>query len=384
MRTVGELKDGVAGLLSGTNLDNVTALNKCFERAARKLLNKADVPEANVRQAITLYDSVFDYLGDERLFGGALVDLRPQGNSRTFLDTVAKRPVADFDQGKHFLPSGYDVAFEWKKGTPIVRIATPKPFPRSMLDTMKETTGWTAAGSASALNQDRTTYYDASSSLRFTLTGSSTGTLTKTLSTALNLELYEDVAVAFLALRLPDGATASTLTSIALRLGSSASAYDQVTATQGFLGAWTAGEWLLVAFDFSGATSTGTPDWTALDYVDVRLAHTATLTNVRVGGLWLSLPSPHEFIFQTAAIFLQSGALVSAIVNDDTQIVLSDAAYVLYEHECALGVAVQQVMDKKAASLRAMLYGGEDKMGLYDQYRSDNPSDEVRTVGSYY
>jgi hypothetical protein len=383
MFTVGALKDGVTGLLSGTNLDTVTGLNKALERAARKLAQKADVPEASGIQQITLYDGVFDYLADTNIFGNSIVDLAPQGVTRSYLDDVVKQPKAYFDRTKLYCPSGYQVTFKHNKGVPMVRIATPKPLPRVTLDSMKETTDWTAAGSTSALTQDKTVFYESPSSLKFTLTGSSTGTLTKTI-TEVDISSYEDVGVAFLAIRIPDGATATNLTSIALRLGSSASVYDEVSDTEGFLGAWTAGEWLLVAFDFSGATSTGTPDWEKIDYAQVRLAHSGTLTNFRVGGLWIALPSPHEFLYQTAAIFLNDGTLNKTITDDDDEIILNDAAYILYEHECALGIALQKTMSKKASELRAILYGGEDRMGLYDQYRANNPSEQLRQVGSYY
>lgn len=248
---------------------------------------------------------------------------------------------------------------------------------------MKETTDWTAAGSASALTQDKTVFYESPSSLKFTLTGASTGTLTKAI-TSVDLSTYEDVGVAFLAIRIPSGATASDLTSIQLKIGSSSTAYNDVTSTAGFLAAWTAGDWLLVSFDFSGASETGTPDWSAIDYVQVSIVHASTMTNFRVGGLWIALPSPHELLYQSSAIFLVSGTQNKTITNDDDQIVLSEPAFLLYEHECALAIAIQKTMHKKAAELRAILYGGEDKMGLYDQYRSDNPSQELRTVGSYY
>ena len=383
MYTVAQLKESVSGLLSGTDLDNVTNLNGALERAARKLAQKADVPEATARQSITLYDGVYTYTAPTNIFGGALIDLRPQGVARTSLDEVRKQPIALFDQQKHLLPSGYAVTLEHTKGTPLLRVTTPKPMPRVIIDTMKETTGWTAGGSLGSLAQDLTVYYEYPASLRFTLTGSSTGTLTKTIS-SLSIATYEDVAVGFLAIRIPDGATASNLTSVAVRLGSDSSNYDEVTATTGFLEAFKAGDWMLIALDFSGATSTGTPDWTALDYLQVRLAHSGTFTNFRVGGFWLALPSPHELIYQTPAIFLVGSTLNKTITNDEDQIILNDAAYLLYEHECALQIAVQQRNDDQIAQLRAILYGGEDDLGLYEQYRADNPSNELREIGNYY
>lgn len=381
-RTVGALKDAVAGLLTGTNLNNVVALDESIERAARTLLQKADVPEASGIQQITLYDGVFDYEADDTIFGGAVTDLRPQGNSRTFLDYAYKLPVAQFDRTKGYLPNGVSLTFEYKKGTPVVRIDSARTTPRAILDPMTDDSGWVAAGSASGLTEDQTVYYNTPASLRFLLTGSSTGTLTKTISTQ-DLSDYEDVGVAFLAIRIPDGATATNLTSVAIRLGSSSSAYDLVTSTTGYLGAWVAGEWLLVALDFSTATSTGTPDWNNIAYVQIRLAHTATFTNFRVGGLWISLPTPYELHFQSAAIFMASGSNPSrTITNDNDEIILSDPAYTLFEFETAVAIADQAAGSKPSA--HGIRYKKKLDEELYPRYAANNPSQQIRQTGNYY
>ena len=377
MFNIGQLKDGVSGLLQGLDLNNVTGLNKALERAARTLVQKADIPEASAKQAITLYDEVYDYAAPTNIFGGSLIDFRPQGNSRNSNDYVYKKGIEQFDRTKALFPNGYMLTFENNKGVGIVRVASPKPSARVILDNMDVITDWTAAGSASGLAKDETVYYNSPSSLRFTLTGSDTGTLTKAIN-QIDIDTYEDVCIGFLAIRTP---SITNLTSISVRVGSSASAYDEVSDTDGFLGAFTVDEWLLVAFDFSGATSTGTPDWNAIDYVQIRVAHTGTITNFRVGGFWLALPSPHEMIYQTAAIFLRSGALSKTITDDTDEITLNDAAYNLYEHECAITIAEQA----SGGNLDGVALGYKNKLKneLYPQYISDNPSEEIRSIGSY-
>lgn len=392
MKTVGELKDSVAGLLQGTNLNNITNLNGALERAARTLTQQVDIPESSGREAITLYDGVFDYLAPTTIFGGALVDLRPQGVSRSPLDYVYKKPVELFDRTKHLLPNGYMITFESNKGVRLMRVSTPKPFPRVILDQMNDDTNWVAGGSASGLNTDETVYYQSPASLRFTLTGASLGTLTKNLPNALNIPTYEDVAVGFLAIRTP---SIANLTSVAVRVGSSASAYDEVSETVGFLGAFQVDEWLLVAFDFSASTSTGGPDWTAIDYLQVRVTHSGTITNFRVGGFFLALPSPHEVLFQSAAVFLHTdNTLSNTIVNDEDQIILADAAYTLYEFESAISVSEQSNGGNPTGvsqSYHSKLYGpmmrkgmSTSELGLYALYKANNPSEQMRMVGSWY
>lgn len=388
LHTVAQLKDGVSGLLSGVDLNNVDNLDGALERAARTLVQKADVPEASGVQNITLYNGVYDYACDTRVFGTAITDIRPQGVSRNVADFVYKNPPEQFDRTKGYLSNGTRTTFEYSNGVPIIRIVSTQTIAKVNVDTMGSDDGWTAAGSASNLTEDTAVYYNQPASLRFTLTGSSAGTLTKTLTSSLDISGYEDVGVAFLAIQIPTGSTASDLTSIALKLGSDSSNYDSVSETEGFLGAWVSGEWLLVAYDFSGATSTGTPDWSAIDYVQITLNHTATFTNFRVGGLWISQPCQAQILYQSAAIFKAgSSNTTTTITNDDDVIILNDPAYTIYEIESARSVLQQTGASESSAVMQGFftqLHGSGEDVGLYAHFRGDNPSQELRMIGSYY
>lgn len=388
LKTVSQLKDSVAGILSGIDLSNVDNLNGALERAARVLVQRADVPEASGIQNIVLYSGVFDYACDTRIFGTAITDIRPQGISRPPSDYVYKRPGEQFDRTKGFLSNGTMATFEFFNGQPIIRIVSKIPQQQVIIDQTNSTTGWVAAGSASGITQDTAVYYQSPASLRFTLTGSSSGTLAKTLVNPINISSYEDVGVAFLAIRIPDGATSTHLTSIVLKLGSDSGNYNNVSETEGFLGSWVSGEWLLVAFDFAGAGQTGTPDWNAIDYVQITFNHTSTLINFRIGGLWISQPSPTQILFQSAAIFKASGAEASTdITSNDDQIILNNPAYTLYEYESAVAI-LEQVggasADSAIANINKKLNGSGNDIGLYAFFRGDNPSQELRTVGNYY
>lgn len=395
LKTVFQLKNSVAGLLSGIDLGNVDDLNGCLERAVSTFLQLADVPEASGIQNITLYSGVFDYACDQRIFGTTINDIRPQGISRSPADYVLKLNQDDFDRTKNlFYPSGTQSTFQYQNGVPIIRIVAPFPVQQVNIDQMSATTGWVAAGTASNLNQDVTSFYQSPASLRFNL-GIGTGTLTKTLTSPLDMSNYEDVGVAFLAIEIPPGATATDLTSISLKLGSDSGDYNSVSETEGFLGAWIAGEWLLVAFDFSSASETGAPDWSAIDYVQVSLIGSSASTNFRVGGLFMSLPSQAQVLYQSAAVFLATGTTspATAISADTDTIIFSDPAYNIYLFESALAVLQNTgagASDATSIKINGILHGVRARngvmvqAGLYDMYRGDNPSQELRTTGSYY
>ncbi len=109
----------------------------------------------------------------------------------------------------------------------------------------------------------------------------------------------------------------------------------------------------------------------------------------------MSLPTPAQILYQSAAIFLPVNSSVASttISSDDDTIILNDPAYNLYQFESAYAV-LQNVgasaSDATSIKINSILHGvrarngGIIELGLYDLFRGDNPSQELRTLGSYY
>lgn len=388
LKTVSQYKDGVSAILSGLNLNSVSDLNGTLERAARTLVQKADIPEASGVQNITLYSGVFDYECNENIFGTAINDVRPQGVSRAPWDSTTKVFGQQFDRYKRYNQRQTVTTFEYQNGTPIIRINTPLPNQNATIDPMTSVGNWVVAGTASGLTQDMAVYYQSPASLRYSVTVGA-GTLTETLSSSVDLSSYEDVGVAFLANYIQSGS--SNLTSITLKIGSDSTNYNSVTATVPFIGTFTDNLWQLVAFDFSTASQTGAPDWSNIQYVQVTDNATGTITNIRVGDLFISQPTPSQILYNTAAIFLPTGSstpLTTITANTD-QIILNDPAYNLYLYEGALAILENTSGgegDAMTERINRKLNGdGTDKnIGLYGMFRGDNPSQEIRQTQSYY
>lgn len=385
LRTVQQLKQSVAGLLTGVNLDNITNLDTALSRAARYVAQKVDAPEATGRESITLYGGVYYYEAPEILFGTAVNLIRPQGNVPAQNLYSYKVPMDGFTRGKFNLPNGYMLDLEYNKGQGIIGISSGVVIPQLIITPMSDAADFTAAGSASGIVTDNVNFYNPPAAIRFTLTGTSTGTITTNLSNPIDGSDYEGYGVGFLAIQIPTGYTASNITDVTVRLGSSSTNYASVSETEGFLGTFVAGEWLLVAYDFASASNTGTPDWSALDYLQVRIAHTGTAINFRLGGFWLSFPSLNEIIFQTAAIFKNSAGVLSQEIGDDNDlIILNDAAFSILELECAKTLSLQQSGGQYTAQIKGfddILLGDN---GLYTRYSANNPSQQLRTIDSYY
>lgn len=390
---VSKLKTGVSGLLSGINIKNVTDPNGAIERAVRILVQKATVPETEGRQSITLYSGVYDYLAPTTIFGGQFVDLRPQGDSRNLMDFVYKKGTVTFDRTKHTTTNGYTVTFEYRQGIGIMRVSQRKAIPSINLDPMNALTGWVAGGNATGLALDSTVFYNSPSSLRFNLGTGSNGYIEKTLQQSVDITGYNGVAMAFLSVYLP---SAAPISSIGVRIGSDANNYFDVSSTKGFLGAFQAGDFLLIALDLSLATTVLAPVITKIKYVRCYINSNGTaLPNVRFGGLFLSLPSPHTLIFESTAMFIANtpGALPSQFITNDTdQIIIGDGAYTLLEHEAAITIALSSgssLAGAKIGTIQALLNGARTKtgtvvtLGLYDIYRGQNPDPAVKEAGNW-
>lgn len=392
--SISQLKESVSSILSGIDLNNVSDLYGAFEAADRTLVQQADIPEASGIQNITLYAGVIDYPCDTKIFGTAINDIRPQGVSRWPGDFVFKMFADDFDRNKIWgLQNSTMATFQYNKGTPLIRIVSTYVRQEIILDPMTALNNWTAGGGASGLALDSTVFYQAPASLRFNLGASaSPGYISETLQSSLDLNGYQGVGVIFLAVEVPDG---DAITSFTVRIGTDSSNYYEVTNTEGFLGAFPSGEWFLVDFDLAGATTVGSPNISNINYLDVITNYNGTAqNNVRMGGLWISLPNLFQILFQSPAIFLSTqGTVSSTITGVDDQIILNEAAYNIYLYECAEEVLRRTggaLADSRMGDLHDKLHGRRARNGttvepgLYDIYRGDNPSQELRTAGNWY
>ena len=388
-RTVGALKDGVAGLLTRKNLNSVSNLYNALERAFRTFQQKAPVAEAMTSLLVTLYDGVTSYTAPSPIFGSSVKDIRPVGQTRWVDDMVYRQSGEDFDRSKNYGTDGYSVSFETESGLNIMRLATRFTTPKIVLDPMSDITHWTMGGTLSGLAVDQSYLYMNPASLRMNLTGAGSGYIERTLNQKVDLTKYIGVAQVFLALEIP----VTSLSAVELRLGSDASNYYVVSANQGMLGAWSTNDFLDTPFDLSVATKVGNPVVTAIDYVRLTFSTVGTINNLRCGYLWTSLPSQHKVMFTTTGIF-KHGSAISNFITDDTDVILlNDSAYNLYEHECAITVGLQEggtLGEGLINTINSILNGARARngaviqLGLYDKFKADNPSEEIRMIGNWY
>lgn len=400
-RTIAQHDTRIAALITGIDLNDVSDKDGAYSQAARDFVQRAKPPEAVGRFPLSIYSGVFDYPVNTEdaaaLFDSKLVDLRPQGVSRGYQDFASGQIIQDFDRTKAYGTLGYRFAIEYVNGVPILRIAAKRPFQQLFIDQMNQVGNWKVGGTASTLAQDITDYYAIPGSLRFNLAAGanpSQGYIEETLSFPVDLSAYQNASMVFLAVQLPSG---TDISSIAIRIGTNATNYFEVSGTQAFVyGNFIAGNWFLIGVPIAPATTVGTVNYKSIQYARVTCNYNGTAQfNVRMGGLWVALPNPVEVLYQTAGVFLSktTGLLSQTIDSQEDTIILNDAAYNLFLYECAIQILLQSggsLGTGLVGNYQAKLNGARTRtgaiieLGLYDLYRADNPTQELNNLGNWY
>lgn len=389
---VSDLKNSIRGILTGLNTNNISDFYGKLQRTATTILMKGDIPEMSDRYALELYDGVFDYTPPPTLFGSLVQDVRPQGISRiSRLDIPYKKPIVDFDLMKQRMRNGAMITFEQRGMAQIMRLAQTRTQPKVDLGSVSILGGWVAGGAAAGLALDQTVYYEFPSSLRFNLASAPSGGLgyIETSINEVDLTAYEGVGVVFVAIQLPTGASVD-VSSIGVHVGNNNANYWDVSATEGFLGAWQDNDFLLIALDLADAETSGSVTTTGIAYVRVYLNYTsvAQISNVRVGGIWVSLPTPYEILFETTAIFVPNGSTTPkrTVTADTDTLILGDAAYQLYSYELSREIALGKggtLASGLIGAIDLVLEGNAAKIGLWNKFRQDNPNQTLKQVGTW-
>lgn len=127
---------------------------------------------------------------------------------------------------------------------------------------------WTASGAISDLTDDSYEYFDLSSSVKFTYSGTN-GTVTITGISARDLTAYQDRSSIYWNAR-SDSWTGWT--SMTLKLGSDASNYYTASVTSDYLSEDpVADRWTKFKIAWSSLTSVGTPVITGIDYIQLQV-----------------------------------------------------------------------------------------------------------------
>lgn len=386
MKTIGQIKTTITTKLHGTTLNKIGDFYTLCRDTAELVLARLDPQETSRKASLTnaVYDNVYDYSLPSDF--KAPIDIKKQAQSPTdYNNSLSRTYTRQFNNQKH----DNQFAIIWRDAVQFLRFSKYEnaPVVIDKADSLTENGTWSIGDNGSALELDTQNYVSGIGSLKATV--SSPG----------------------------------AIVNIILRIGNDSSNYLSKTITTGHFEAFMAG-WNLCRFDLSSATTVGTVDMENIDYVRVTVTYNTSqtayyektlteavdlsenydsdgsvflyfflnsitsLTTIRLDNITANLGTLYDIDYYSSYMFRNSsGTWIESPTTDTDYINLSPVSYKIFEAEmCRL--ITQQVQGAMGAFDFAywdkVLEGGGDKLGLYDQYLQQFPSERVEGQTDYY
>lgn len=379
-------KQDITGIMHGTTLNQIQNINGVINRACRKLLLDVDPQETKRTVPITnpLYDQVYDYAIPSDLKGNCVIDIKPQVQ-RTLMDNFQQQYNKDFDLSKAFtLQDGFTINFNGSVKT--IRINATnlnQGITINGVDSITSNGTWVASGDASTLTNDTINNAAGSGAIKFNLAASgSQGLLTNSTMSAVDMTAHEDVSSLFYYVYLQ---TASVFTSVRLRWGSDSTNYWESTATTDSQGNAFVNGWNLIQANWSSATQTGSPDVTAVDYVQVAYNYNGTAqTGCELDNIVSRLGTIYNIEYYSKYLFRDSitSAFQETVTDDSNLINLDTESYNLLLYQTAFLIA-QQMQGQDALRFDANYWGNQYNEVL-SKYKARYKSEITKPRTQYY
>jgi len=377
-------KSDLTGIVHGTTLNQITNLNGLFNRAARQLLQDLD-PAETIRYSLIgpVFDQVFDYSCPIDLKGTKIIDIAPQVNrlGNVFLS----RYNQDFDIAKTFsLQDLFTITYNGSiKVLKLNFSQAPSPIVVDTMSSITDNGTYSVSGGGANLSVDSQNFVVGGSSLKFDLSlGQSTGYVQNTTLTTVDLTDTLNEGTQFLWVYLPN---ASSVTAIELRWGSSTSNYYSLSVTTTQSGTAFQNGWNLLSFNWSSASTTGTPVITDINFVRVTFSYDSTLqTGVHVNGLTSQLGSLLNVEYYSECLFRDSLTLAfQATVTDDSNLInLELDSYNIYLNQLSYLVC-QQLQGSDAQGFDAGFFLTSYQEGI-KKYKAMYKGQVQKPQSNYY
>lgn len=289
------LQEELEGMMHGTTLNQVTNIEGCFNRAARRVLADVDPQETKIVSEFgKVYDGVWDYPLTVDVKGNKIIDLFPQAN-RTPRDNFGQVYNKDFDLWKSFslVP---DFTPRYAGAVRTIRINATNLLTGILLNAADgyNTNGtWTAVQNVSDVDTNNQYMTDgAAGAVSFSLdqTGipASVAIIRNTTMGEIDLSNHFNNADEFFNFYVPDVAG---MTSIRYLFGTDTNNYyDSGALTTDQLGNTFGNGWNFMKEGWSSFTTVGAPDPSSISYIEIQITYDGTLqTNFLLNQFWSRL-----------------------------------------------------------------------------------------------
>lgn len=382
---VQDLKNDLNAAFHGTTANQIQNYDGAINRAARQLLLDID-PQETKRQVEfvgPIFNTVYDYPLASDVKGNKIIDIYPQVQ-RIPQDIWTQAYNQAFDVAKQNIFSMADMfTINFNSSLKTIRINAPFLNPPTIVNQIEGISlngTWAVGGTASNLAVNNTNFAQGAGSLQFDVT-SGAAYLENSTMTAVDLHLQVNQAYFFVWVYVPTG---STLTSVNLRIGSDASDYYTLTATQTQQATSFVNGWNLVQFPWASMSTVGTPNSSALDYSRITLNVTGTMTGCLLNGLDAILGTILSYSYYSKFLFRDAitGAYQETVTDDSNLINLDTESFNLLTNLSGYYIA-QQIQ-----GLDATFFDGSFFKQAYDagvlRYKSIYKSELQKPQSTYY
>lgn len=384
--SIAKLKDDLTGIGHGTTTDKVRNPDRMINRAARELLLDID-PQETIRIApmdAPLFDRVYDYAAPSDLKGVSIIDIRPQV-ARNSNNNPAQTYSRNFDLVKNNATYPlFNIQFDSSVKT--INYTSGLLSPTVLVNgaiSLSDNGTWSGTN-ISSLENDSVNYVYGNGSIKFSIDAAgnpTTATLECTGMSAVDLTRDYNQGAEFVYVYLSDP---TSVTSITYRWGSSNANYYSRAVTAQFDGTSFQTGWNLLKYEWDGATVTGAPVYTAIDYIALVFLTDGTVqNNVRVNNFTSKLGSIYDLVYYSKFLFRDSitGAYKEEISSDEDLVNLDTETYNLLTNKCA--VLMAQQMQGEDSSFDYTFFEKRYQEAL-DKYKLRYKSQIIKPKQPYY
>jgi hypothetical protein len=388
MITVATFKTKVAPKLHGTTLAKVAGVYEKMAEAGGNLFSFVKpytvIKRARIENAI--YDKVFNYACEDDCEVNGILDIRPVGE-RSTKDSLQGSFSQQFDIKK----KENTFVVEYINGVKTLRLSKILT-PRSILSEMDSLTiGQTITGSGDVTNLDLD-YQDhisGSSAVSFDLTGATgQGVIDITLANSIDLSTLEGMGAMFAWLKFP---LSTALTSVRLRFGSNSTNYIEQTVSTAHDRPFESQAWVLLKQLFSSSTTTGTPDYTAIQYIQIAINYTAgtARADIKLDNITASLGEAWEVVYYSNRLFTDSTSTVwKEVPTSDTDIIRLDGSLDANTYLYLFMQTLQQEIKGKNMTTDFSFFktqlGNGEETGLLYEMKQKYPDQTIKRQVDYY
>ncbi len=375
----------MVGVLHGTTLNQIQNLDGVINRAARQLLLDLDPQETKrtVEFVSPIFNTVFDYPIAADVKGNKIIDIFPQVE-RIPQDIWLQQYNQAFDVMKQNIFSMTNMfTMNFNSSLKTLRVNAPwlnPPIILNQIDSILNNGTWATGGTGSNLTENNTNFAQGAGSLQFDAT-TGVAYIENSSMIAVNLSAVVNQASLFVWVYVP---SASALTNVILRWGSSSGAYYSKTVTQTQQGTAFVNGWNLCQFEWATASVVGSPDPTALNYARVSLTLTSSATAVKVNGLNSILGTILQYSYYSKYLFrnASTGTYQETVLDDSDLVNLDTESYNLLFNQVAY-LASQQVQGLDATFYDGSFFKNSYDLGLV-RYKAMYKSELQKPQGNYY